>query len=310
MVNALDAVSVIIPVFNSEQMIGSVCAQVVETLDGAARSFEIILVEDCGRDASWTVIRELSCSDQRIQGIRLSRNFGQHSAVLCGIRAAKYPVCVTIDDDLQHPPAEILKLLEALDAGYDVVYGTPVREQHGVFRDMASRTTKIALQSAMGAETARNVSAFRAFRTRLRDAFVEFRGPFVSIDVLLTWGTNRFTSVAVRHDPREQGTSNYSLGKLVSHAFNMLTGFTALPLQLASLVGFGVTLFGIGILLYVLYMYSIYGHAFPGFTFLASIIAVFSGAQLFAIGMIGEYLARMHFRIMDKPAYVVGESTP
>lgn len=304
------AVSVVIPVYNGEKAIAAVCAQVGETLDGAGRPFEIVLVEDRSRDRSWDVIGRLAQSDQRIRGIRMSRNFGQHCALLCGIRAARYPFCVTLDDDLQHPPSEMLKLLEVLDTGYDVVYGTPLHQRHGFFRDIASRMTKIALQRAMGAETARNVSAFRAMRTSLRDAFVDFRGPYVSIDVLLTWGTTSFTSVPVRHDPRSMGESNYTIGMLVVHAFNMLTGFTAIPLQLASIVGFGFAIFGVGVLAYVLFMYVVHGQAVPGFTFLASVVAIFSGAQLFAIGMIGEYLARMHFRVMDKPAYVVGETTP
>ncbi|MEI7813724.1 MAG: glycosyltransferase [Coriobacteriia bacterium] len=303
-------VSVIIPVYNAEKTIVAVCTQVAETLDGARRPFEIVLVEDCGRDGSWTLICEMAKSDRRIRGVRLSRNFGQHCALLCGLRAAQYPVCVTLDDDLQNPPAEMLGLLDVLDSGYDVVYGTPIHEQHGLFRDLASRITKMALQKTMGAKTARNVSAFRALRTSVRNAFADFRGPYVSVDVLLTWGTSSFTSVPVRHEPREQGVSNYSFGMLVIHAFNMLTGFTAIPLQLASLVGFGFTVFGVCVLAYVLFMYSVHGQAVPGFTFLASLIAVLSGAQLFAIGMIGEYLARMHFRVMDKPAYVVGESTP
>jgi glycosyltransferase involved in cell wall biosynthesis len=302
-------VSVVIPVYNAEKTIASVCAQVAVTLDGAGRPFEIVLVEDRGRDGSWDVIRGLAISDERIRGIRLSRNFGQHCALLCGLRAARYPVCVTLDDDLQNPPAEMLTLLGALDEGYDVAYGTPISERHGFFRDIASRMTKMALQKAMGAETARNVSAFRAIRTSVLDAFADFRGPYVSIDVLLTWGTGSFTSVPVRHDPRELGQSNYTLGMLVIHAFNMLTGFTAIPLQLASFVGFSFTVFGAGVLVYALWGYAVRGQALPGFTFLASVIAIFAGAQLFAIGMIGEYLARMHFRVMDKPAYVVGEST-
>jgi len=161
----------------------------------------------------------------------------------------------------------------------------------------------------MGAETAASVSAFRALRTGTRDAFVDFRGPFVSLDVLLTWDTDRFASVQVRHDSRGTGTSNYTFRMLVSHAVNMLTGFSAIPLQIASVTGFAVALFGLAILAYVLFAYFAHGHSVPGFTFLSSIVAIFSGVQLFSIGVIGEYLARMHFRLMDKPAYVVGEST-
>jgi len=186
-----------------------------------------------------------------------------------------------------------------------VVYGAPQQEQHGFFRDMASRVTKIALQGAMGAETARHVSAFRVFRTQVRDAFDNYRGPYVSIDVLLTWGTSRFAAIQVRHEPRLVGASNYTFRKLMTHALNMMTGFSTLPLQLASWIGFGFTFFGLIVLAYVIGRYLIQGGSVPGFPFLASIVAVFSGAQLFALGIIGEYLARMHFRMMDRPPYVI-----
>ena len=127
----------------------------------------------------------------------------------------------------------------------------------------------------------------------------------MNIDVLLTWGTTRFAMLAVRHDARKVGTTNYTFRKLLAHAFNMMTGFSTLPLQLASFVGFAFTLFGVGVLLFVLIRYLAAGDSVPGFPFLASIIALFSGAQLLSLGIIGEYLARMHFRTLEKPAYVV-----
>ena len=167
--------------------------------------------------------------------------------------------------------------------------------------------TKLALASAMGADTARNVSAFRAFRTRLRDGFHEYRRPSVSIDVLLTWTTTRFAAVKVRHTPRMAGVSGYSIGKLVAHAVNLMTGFSTLPLQIASIAGFVFVLLGVIVMGYVLINYLIHGAQVPGFAFLASIITIFSGAQLFALGVFGEYLARMHFRSMERPAYVIRE---
>ena len=159
----------------------------------------------------------------------------------------------------------------------------------------------------MGAEIAQNISAFRVFRTQVREAFLDHKSPTVNIDVLLTWGTTRFAMLAVRHDQRQLGVTNYTFRKLMAHAFNMMTGFSTLPLQLASFVGFAFTLFGVGVLLFVLIRYLVSGDSVPGFPFLASIIAVFSGAQLLSLGIIGEYLARMHFRTLEKPAYVVRE---
>ena len=232
------------------------------------------------------------------------RNYGQHNALLCGIRAAKYDLVVTMDDDLQHPPEEIPRLLARFEEGFDVVYGAPKAEQNGLMRALASRITRLALSTAVGIDVAKNVSAFRVFPTHLREAFAAYQSPFVSIDVLLTWATTRFGATTVVFQPRHSGSSNYTFTKLVRHALDMMTGFSTAPLQVASLIGFTCTLFGFGVFIYVFVRYCLEGSV-PGFPFLASIIAIFSGAQLFALGVIGEYLARMHFRSMKRPAYVV-----
>jgi glycosyltransferase involved in cell wall biosynthesis len=306
----VSGISVVVPVYRSAAILPELHRRLTAVLPGLAARHEIIFVEDCGGDGSWDVIRDLAKSDERVRGLRMSRNYGQHNALLGGIRAARYEIIVTLDDDLQNPPEEIGKLLAMLGPEVDVVYGTPETEQHGFMRDQASRITKLALQTAMSAETARSVSSFRAFKTRIREAFAAFGGPFVSIDVLLTWGSTRFAHVAVRHEPRGTGASNYTFRMLVTHALNMMTGFSTLPLQIASLIGFLFTLFGFVILVIVLATYLINGgSSVPGFAFLASIISIFSGAQLFALGIIGEYLARMHFRSMDRPTYLVQEIT-
>jgi undecaprenyl-phosphate 4-deoxy-4-formamido-L-arabinose transferase len=303
------SLSIVIPVYRSASILPELHRRLSAVLEPLGHPYEIILVEDCGGDDSWDAARGLSAMDHHVRAIRLSRNYGQHNALLCGIRAANHDVVVTIDDDLQNPPEEIPKLLGRIAEGHDVVYGTPSREQHGLLRDLASRITKVALQSTMGAETARKVSAFRAFRTELRHAFENYRSPSVNLDVLLTWATSRFTSETVTHAPRHKGDSGYTLRKLISHALNMMTGFSALPLQMASIVGFSFAFFGFGILAYVVGRYLIQGGSVPGFPFLASIIAIFSGAQLFALGIVGEYLARMHFRSMGRPPYSIRETT-
>lgn len=304
-VDSQPGLTVIVPVYRSRECLPDLYRRLTDSLGALGREYEIIPVEDGGGDGSWEFLEGLARTDLRIKPIKLSRNFGQHNALLCGIRAASYAIIVTIDDDLQNPPEEIPALIRKLEEGFDVVYGTPDHEQHGFLRDMASVITKLVLQGTMGAATARRVSAFRAFRTRLRAAFERFHSPFLSIDVLLTWGTSRFSCVTVLHKPRLAGTSNYSMVKLFNHAMNMVTGFSTLPLRLASWMGFLFTLVGILVLLYVVGRYLIQGGVVPGFAFLASIIAIFSGAQLFSLGVIGEYLARMHLRSMAKPAYVI-----
>jgi glycosyltransferase involved in cell wall biosynthesis len=303
-------VSVVVPVYNSSGLLPKLAKEIEAALATCAGRFEMILVNDASRDQSWEVIADLSKSHPQIRGINLMRNVGQHNALLCGIRAAQCEIIVTIDDDLQNPPAEIARLLEKLDDGFDVVYGFAEREQHGLLRNLASKMTKLVLQNAMGTDVAQKISTFRVFRTQVREAFHQYRGPFVSIDVLLTWGTTRFSAVQVRHVPREEGASGYSLYALVVHALNMMTGFSVLPLQIASFTGFIFTVFGLVTLGFVIGRYMIQGSPVPGFPFLASIVAIFSGAQLFALGIIGEYLARMHFRMMDRPAYTVRSTMP
>ncbi|HEX7008726.1 MAG TPA: glycosyltransferase family 2 protein [Phycisphaeraceae bacterium] len=304
----LPGVSVVVPVYNSADSLGGLVDDLERVLSALDRPFEVVLVNDGSQDRSWSVIQQLCQRHAFVRGICLMRNFGQHNALLCGIRAARHEVIVTMDDDGQNPPREIPKLLERLEAGCDVIYGSPARRQHGLMRNLGSWMVRQAVRLAMGTPAARHVSAFRAIRTPVREAFASFRSPAVSIDVLLSWGTTRFGVVRVEHDERRQGRSNYNLRRLASLAFTMITGFSTVPLQLASWIGFGLTLFGVAALLYVVVQYFRAGGSVPGFPFLASIISIFSGAQLFALGVIGEYLARMHWRLMDRPAYAVRET--
>lgn len=297
--------SVVVPVYRSARMLRPLTERLLPVLAATGQPHEVIFVCDGSPDDSWDVIVRLAADFPAVRGLHLLRNYGQHNALLAGIRAARFATTVTMDDDLQHPPEEMPKLLAALATGKDVVYGPPERQQHGLWRDLASFVTKLVLRRAIDARTARMISAFRAFRTDVRRGFARYDSPFVNIDVLLTWGAVRFGAVPVRHDPRAEGESNYTVGKLLRHTLNMLTGFSVAPLQLASLIGFVFTLFGVGVLAYVLISYLLHGSSVAGFPFLASVIAIFAGAQLFALGIIGEYLARMYHRTLDKPAYTV-----
>lgn len=302
-------ISIVVPVYNAKDSLQALTTKIRDEMMQQSRTFELILVNDGSADTSWEVIQDLANDFEFVKGFNLMRNYGQHNALLCGIRQAQYPIIITMDDDLQHPPETIFILLEKLDQGYDVVYGTPTQEKHGVWRDLASVLTKIALQSVMNINTARYVSAYRAFRTNLREAFINFQGSNVAIDVLLSWGTSRFGYVKVKHNERNFGKSNYTFRKLLLHAMNMMTGYSTLPLRISSAIGFGLTIFGLAILLYAVIRYIVQGGVVPGFTFLTSMIAIFSGAQLFTLGIIGEYLARMHFRLMDKPGYAIKGKT-
>jgi undecaprenyl-phosphate 4-deoxy-4-formamido-L-arabinose transferase len=301
------AISVVVPVFNSAETLGELVGALVDTLESLGREYEIMLVNDGSADASWERIAELAAMEECVRGLNLMRNYGQHNALLAGIRAARHPIVVTLDDDLQNPPEEIPKLLAKLDEGFDVVYGSFTERQFGFWRNVGTTITKLGLRWVIGSEIASKVSAFRAFRTDLREAFASYNAPYVSIDVLLSWGTTRFGSVPVAHRARAGGRSSYSFSRLANHALNVVTGFSTRPLRFASLIGLAFTLFGLVVLGVVLGTYVVEGGSVPGFPFLASVIAIFSGAQLLTLGIIGEYLARMHLRVMDRPPFAVRE---
>jgi glycosyltransferase involved in cell wall biosynthesis len=234
----------------------------------------------------------------------MQRNFGQHNALLAGILASRGEVVITMDDDLQHPPEEIPRLLEALQPGVDLVYGVPTAAQHRPWRNMTSAVGKLALASVMGAHVAPLISAYRAFRGSLRTAFANYRSPYVNIDVILSWGTSAVVGIPVRHEARQSGRSQYTLRRLLFHWWNMVTGFSVWPLRVASLTGFVFLCFGFAVLVVVIVRY-LGGGSVPGFPFLACIVTLFAGAQLFALGIIGEYMARLYFRSLDRLPFLI-----
>jgi undecaprenyl-phosphate 4-deoxy-4-formamido-L-arabinose transferase len=297
--------SVVIPVYRGGQILDPLLERLAKALPNFFESFEVILVNDGSPDNSWDVIQKITQKYEFARGICLMRNYGQHNATLCGVRAARYELIVTMDQDLQHPPEEILVMLAKLNEGFDVVYGAPKKLPQGFLRNLLTSNIKLILANVMGIPSVKNISAFRLFRAELRDAFANFQSPTLTLDVLLSWGTTRFASVQVDIAPAE--SSNYKFPMLVKAALLILTGYSTLPLRLASFIGFFMTLFGLGVFVYVLFTYLTLG-SLPGFPFLASIIALFSGTQLFTLGIFGEYLARIFDRSMDRPSYVIQES--
>lgn len=302
-------VSVVVPVYKSAEYLSMLVERIDEAL-GHIGAYEVVLVDDGSPDSTWSVIERICETRPQVRGLRLGRNYGQHSALVAGLREAQFPVVATIDDDLQNPPEEIPRLVHALnERGLDVIYGVPENVEQSLFRRSAGRITRLALASGLGVENAPDVSSFRVFRTSLRDAFASDIGTNVSLDALLTWGSARFGSETVVHNPRVVGTSHYSFGKLLRFAVDTTTGYSVVPLQFASILGFLTSAFGFVVLIYVVLRPMLTGQSVQGFPFIASTIAIFSGVQLLTLGVLGEYLARMHFRIMRKPTYIVSEAT-
>jgi len=299
-------VSIVVPTYKSPTTL----TELVERTELLGlNAFEIIIVDDGNNDATWEQIGLLSQTKKSVVGLRLGRNFGQHSALLAGVRKAKYSQIVTIDDDLQNPPEEIPNLLAKLVNGVDVVYGVSTQVRQNVWRRFTSRTAKAIFAKVLGFESAISISSFRAFRTQLREGFAGELGPHVSLDALLTWSTSRFSTLEVEHHARRVGKSNYSFTKLVRFMLDTATSYSTRPLRLATTIGFITTLFGLLLLVWVVGNAIFVGDSVPGFPFLAASIAVFSGVQLVVLGILGEYLGKIHFRAMNKPTFSVSETT-
>lgn len=300
-------ISVVVPCYRSAETIRPLVEGLAEALPAVADRYEVVLVVDGSPDDTASVAEGLVGEFDFLRVLVLRRNYGQHNALLAGLQVAAYDVTVTMDDDLQHLPSQIAALVAPLaEPGTDLVYGVPETEEHGALRSLSSRSVKAAL-AASGVPNARYVSAFRAFRTVLRDSFVAVRDPNVNLDVLLSWATDDVVVVRVAMARRQEGRSNYSFRRLVRHSFNMITGYSEAPLRLVTYLGFACALLGLALLVLVIVGWLTGRTTVAGFTTVASMVALFSGAQMLAIGVLGEYLGRLHFRSMGRPTYVVGK---
>ncbi|MEU4540993.1 glycosyltransferase family 2 protein [Streptosporangium sp. NPDC023825] len=302
------SVSVVIPCYRSARTLPVLVNRLMAVLRELSTPHEVILVVDGSPDDTWRTAAELARRVDGVRALHLSRNYGQHNALVAGIREAEFEVVVTMDDDLQHPPEQIPLLLAALEGDrLDLVYGVPRREEHGLVRSLASRSVKTAMAGGLGIRAARTISAFRAFRTRLRDGFQGLSGPHASVDVALSWVTTRVGSVRVDMNERGHGRSNYTPGLLLRHATNMLLGYSTAPLRAASYLGFLIGVVGLLLGAAVLWDFATGDTTVAGFTTIASMIAIFSSAQLMAVGVLGEYVGRVHGNGMGRPTYVVCE---
>lgn len=294
----------VIPCYKSSDTLEPLVERIHASLEARGVDYEVVLVVDGSPDDTWDVVRRLA-KDDRVRGIELMRNYGQHNALLAGIQSAEHDLIVTMDDDLQHPPEQIPRLLDALGDDIDLVYGVAKVEEHGFWRNLASRAVKSAMAITLGVDHARQISAFRAFRSDLRSPFLNVEDAFVSIDVILSWVTTRIASIEVEMERRAEAESNYNVRALFRHALNMVTGYSITPLKLVTMLGLVTALVGFLALVVVLVLYFTGSTEVAGFTTLASMVALFAGAQMAAIGILGEYLGRLHFRSMHRPTFVI-----
>jgi undecaprenyl-phosphate 4-deoxy-4-formamido-L-arabinose transferase len=296
------AVSVVVPVYGSAKTLRPLFDRLCGVLEGTDEAFEVIFVDDGSPDESWEVLVELHGADPRVKAVQLMRNYGQHNALMAGFRHAQGRIVVTLDDDLQHPPEEIPKLLDALRATeLDLVYGTFGDKQHGAWRNLGSAVVGIFYRAVFRSSV--QITSFRAIRRELLETIFPYNLNFTFIDGLLAWNTRRIGATRVAHHPRALGRSGYTLARLLVLTLNFVTNFSLLPLQLVSACGFLTAGLGLLTAFYYLFQYFSNNIVVPGYASVIIAILVLGGVQLLALGIIGEYLGRLHMNVNRKPQY-------
>ncbi|MEM1156395.1 MAG: glycosyltransferase family 2 protein [Pseudomonadota bacterium] len=303
--------SVIIPVYNSEGTIASlVCAAELVLRDHFA-GVQFVLVNDGSRDGSHEVILEMLSSElgYAVKYIQLARNFGEHNAVICGLRYADGDVAAIIDDDFQNPPEEIIRLVTRLRGGYDVVYSRYELKRHSLFRNLGSRFNDLVATALLKKPRGLYLSSFKVINRFVIDIVTSYEGPYPYLDGLILRSTRSIGTQLCEHQPRQKGESNYTLRKLVSLWLNMFTSFSVSPLRVASYLGLSMAAVGFFMALFFILSWSVGGvlsSEIPkGWASLIVTLTFFSGIQLLVLGLVGEYVGRVFMTLNRQPQSVV-----
>ncbi len=297
--------SVVVPVYNEEGNVEDLVARVVPVMEQIGESFEILFVDDGSRDRTPALLKKLAQADERVKVVRFAKNYGQEAAVEAAYLNAAGEWLIQMDGDLQNPPEDIPKLLAKKDE-YDVVYGIRQNRKDPLPRVLASRAMQRGMKW-MDIELPDDVSTFRLMRApiaRLVAALPE-KNKFLS--ALFVWSGARIGVVKVGHEARHAGTTKYNFTKLVNHSFDLVVGFSSKPLRYIGGLGtlFALTGFGFGVWIVVRKMMWDYG--ISGWSSLFVAVVVLSGAQLMALSVMGEYIARIYAQVQGRPSFNIAE---
>jgi len=301
-------ISVVVPVYNSARTLERLYTRLSAVLRGLETSYEIVLIDDGSRDDSWAKLEALGALDpQHVIAVQLMRNFGQHNALMCGLAIARGEYVLTMDDDLQNPPEEIPKMLVNISkSNLDLVYGVPDDRKHASWRNLGS-----AIVQGFYRTVFRNPirpTPFRIMRSQLAKNVAFYDLNFTFLDGLLAWCTSRIGETNVEHHARVEGKSNYSISKLMVLTLNLYTNFSLLPLQVVSGLGFLTALSGFALGTYYALQYLLSNILVPGYASTIIAVLILGGMQLLALGVIGEYVGRLHLNVNRKPQYVVRQT--
>ena len=297
--------SIVVPTYRGSATLPILVERLKAVLEPlVSGAWQIVLVNDGSPDDSWNLIEKLCAEDKRVAGVSLMRNFGQHNAIMAGLRFAQGDYIVTMDDDLQNPPEEIPALFKEIQQGWDVVYGViETQKKHAWHRNLGSRMVLGTFKWIFDVDV--NITSFRILRRTIAQEILSYRRSFTFVDGVIAWHTKKIGSVAVDHHARLHGESGYSMAKLLTLTINMLTNFSLIPLQIATMLGFIFSLFGFSLASYFMVKKLFMDIPVSGFSSTIVTVTLLSGVQLLTVGVLGEYIGRIHINISNRPQYII-----
>ncbi len=302
------SVSFVIPCYKSSATIGSVVDEIKNTMAEIAKySYEIILVNDYPMDSTWDVIKKLVYENDNITGINFARNFGQHGALMAGLRQTKGDYVICLDDDGQTPACEVGKLLDALDAGYDAVYARYAHKKHSLFRNFGTFMNEKMAEHLLGKPRNLFVSSYFGVKRYIVEDMVKYDNAYPYVIGLVLRATNNITNVDINHRNREVGQSGYTFSKLINLWINGFTAFSVKPLRIAT--GMGAFLATLGFIygIYTVIKRFVVPDVPAGYSAIMSAIVFIGGMVMLMLGMVGEYIGRMYISMNSSPQYVIKE---
>jgi glycosyltransferase involved in cell wall biosynthesis len=302
------ALSIVIPVYNGADSIGEL-VEALQSLE-VPGGHEIVLVNDCSPDASLAECRRLQAkATVPITVVNLARNFGEHNAVMAGLREARGRHVITMDDDLQNPPGEVLRLLaHAQKTDKDVIYTHYAHKYHAAWRNLGSRFANRIADFVLDKPRGLYLSSFRCLSAFVVDEVKRYEGPFPYIDGLILQTTQSIGTLEVEHLPRHAGRSNYTLRRLIRLWLSMFVNFSVMPLRIATVTGFGLSALGLIGFVWVVEA-AVTSETPPGWASLTAATLLLLGVQLIMLGIIGEYLGRLYLTVNRKPQSTVRDVT-
>ncbi|PIQ97170.1 MAG: glycosyltransferase [Nitrospinae bacterium CG11_big_fil_rev_8_21_14_0_20_56_8] len=298
-------VSIVIPVYNEAPVLDELYARLKKTVQGMGRSCEIVFVDDGSTDGSYEILKRFKENDCTLRIVRFTRNFGQQAAVLAGFRQSRGQVVVQLDSDLQNPPEEIPRLLEAMTPGVDLVVTVPRKRRDAWSRVAGSGLLRWLTQKMLGPTVKLNLSSFRALRPSVVEKINQCRDRSQFMAVLMSWMGVPTVEVEVEHHVRSKGKTKYGYTQLIQLAWDIVTGYSTFPLRLVTYMGIFGALTGFAMMAFLLYQRLVRDILVDGLVVLSAVFAFLAGVQLLSFGFLGEYLGRVHLQVQDRPPYLI-----